>query len=217
MQSPSSTADHTHAVASMMAIKMKKARLLSEAAHAHRLRSRALAQAPVKYGVWHADGQPGRPSTASAPRLRCSAPGRLAPFAKCTSGPTVAVVTGSRPRPRRPTDRHSGCAGPCPLGPVSRPARVRIHHSIIRSPWRGCGIWNGRLGDMPAIRPHGVQALKLGSPRAVVSDEFRGESETYQPVGHDHVRFPRPRYICRRQASSGGKRMRDGKRKSATG
>ena len=66
-----STPDHTHAVATMMAIKMGKARLHAKAADARRVGGPAASAGRQRVQSRHADGQPGhlpRPISARASR-----------------------------------------------------------------------------------------------------------------------------------------------------
>jgi len=188
----------------------EKARLLSEAAHdTDPLRSPRRARSGRKYGRRtqmgnQGDGLDGFRTSIEV--LRAGADWPRSRSARLDRPLRSSLEAG--PRPRRPTDRHSGCAAHVQLGPVSRPGAERPYFTTyILPPWARRGFCErAPLETWPAIRPTWVpMALKLGSPSSVDSPRIlEVNPETYQQWATITFEFPAA-IICRPSSSSGGK------------
>ena len=177
-----STPDHTHAVASITAMKMGKhcyteKPLTHDVYEARQMRDR---RRQAQGG--HADGQPGhRPAAASAPASRSSGPASSATSAKSTSGPTAPSGRKTSIGPRT--------AMKCPrplnwdlwLGPAPERPYVRdVYHPFN---WRGWwDFGTGALGDMACHTMNlPFMALRLGAPTSVTAD-VAGAAQCRKPA-----------------------------------
>jgi len=189
-----STPDHTHAAASMMAMKMGKhvycqkpltysvheARAMRETAAKHKVATQMGNQGTALNGLRSAveiirSGAIGQVKTVHVWTDRCGGFWRQAPD-------LVARPTDTPPVPKHV--HWDLFLGPAPERPYSP-----LYHPFAWRGWRDFGT--GALGDMAChVANMAFMALKLGYPTSIVAESSEVNPETYQQWATVHYQFP---------------------------
>jgi predicted dehydrogenase len=189
-----STADHTHAVASMMAIKMKKHVYCQKPLTHTVFEARALREAARKYGVCTQMGNQGTALDGFRTSIEVLRAGAIGPVRevhvwtdRCGGYWKQAPDIVARPTdtPAVPANVHWDLfLGPAPERPYSP-----LYHPFAWRGWRDFGT--GALGDMACHTANmAFMALKLGYPSSVVSENSEVNPETYQQWATITFEFP---------------------------
>ncbi len=189
-----STADHTHAAASMMAIKMKKHVYCQKPLTHTVFEARALREAARKYGVCTQMGNQGTALDGFRTSIEVLRAGAIGPVRevhvwtdRCGRYWKQAPDLVARPTdtPALPANVHWDLfLGPAPERPYSP-----LYHPFAWRGWRDFGT--GALGDMACHTANmAFMALKLGSPSSVVSENSEVNPETYQQWATITFEFP---------------------------
>jgi predicted dehydrogenase len=189
-----STADHTHAVASMMAIKMKKHVYCQKPLTHTVFEARALREAARKYGVCTQMGNQGTALDGFRTSIEVLRAGAIGPVRevhvwtdRCGRYWKQAPDVVARPSdsPAVPPNVHWDLfLGPAPERPYSP-----LYHPFAWRGWRDFGT--GALGDMACHTANmAFMALKLGYPSSVVSENSEVNPETYQQWATITFEFP---------------------------
>ena len=189
-----STPDHTHAAASMMAIKLKKHVYTQKPLTFSVYEARALREAAKKYGVCTQMGTQGSALDGfrtSIEVLRTGAIGAVHEVHvwtdRCGKFWKQAPDIVARPSdtPSVPPHVHWDLF----LGPASQRPYHPAYHPFAWRGWRDFGT--GALGDMAChLANMPFMALKLGSPTSIVSENSEVNPETYQQWATITFEFP---------------------------
>jgi predicted dehydrogenase len=187
-----STPDHTHAVAAMMAIKMKKhvyvQKPLTHSVH----EARALRKAANKYGICSQMGNQGTASDGLRRAVEVIQAGAIGPVREAhvwTNRPIwpQAPSVTARPKDMPPTPENVHWdlfIGPAPHRPYNR-----AYHPFA---WRGWwDFGTGALGDMACHTANmAFMALKLGYPTSISAESGEINPETYPAWARITFQFP---------------------------
>jgi predicted dehydrogenase len=189
-----STADHTHAVAAMMAIKLKKHVYCQKPLTYSVFEARALREAARKYGVCTQMGNQGTALDGFRTSIEVLRAGAIGPVRevhvwtdRCggywKQAPDIVARPTDTPEvpPHVNWDLFLGPAAERPYNPAYHPFKWRG--------WRDFGT--GALGDMACHTANmAFMALKLGYPSSVVSENSEVNPETYQQWATITFTFP---------------------------
>jgi predicted dehydrogenase len=187
-----STADHTHAVAAMMAIKNKKHVYCQKPLTHTVFEARQLREAAKKFGVCTQMGNQGTAENGLRRAVEIVQAGVIGPVREVhvwTNRPIWPQAPGvtSRPKDTPPVPEHVKWdlfLGPAPERPYSS-----AYH-----PFKWRGWWDfgtGALGDMACHTANmAFMALKLGSPISVSAESGEVNQETYPAWAKIDYEFP---------------------------
>lgn len=189
-----STADHTHAVASMMAIKLKKHVYCQKPLTYSVFEARALRDAAKKYGVCTQMGTQGTSLDGFRTAIEVLRSGAIGPVRevhiwtdRCGKWWKQAPDLVARPAdaPEVPAHIHWDLF----LGPAPQRLYHPAYHPFAWRGWRDFGT--GALGDMAChLANMPFMALKLGHPTSIVSENSDINPETYQQWATITFEFP---------------------------
>ena len=189
-----STADHTHAAASMMAIKLKKHVYCQKPLTWSVFEARALREAARKYGVCTQMGTQGTALDGFRTAVEVLRSGAIGPVHevhvwtdRCGKWWKQAPDIVARPGeiPAVPAHVHWDLF----LGPAEERPYHPAYHPFAWRGWRDFGT--GALGDMAChLANMPFMALKLKHPTSIVSQNSEFNSETYQQWATITFEFP---------------------------
>jgi predicted dehydrogenase len=186
-----STPDHTHAVAAMAAIKLKKHVYCQKPLTHTVYEARALREAARKYGVCTQMGNQGSAENGLREAVEVIQSGAIGPVTEAhvwTNRPIWPQAPGLTSRPPD-AEIPKGVHWDLWLGPAPYRHYAKGYHPFA---WRG--FWDfgtGALGDMACHTANmAFRALKLGYPSSVVAENGPINPETYPAWATIAFQFP---------------------------
>jgi predicted dehydrogenase len=186
-----STPDHTHAAASMMAIKLKKHVYCQKPLTHTVYEARALRDAARKYGVCTQMGNQGSASNGLRRAVELVQDGRIGKVSEAhvwTNRPVWPQAPKLTSRPK-PADCPANVHWDEWLGPALERPYAQGYHPFN---WRG--FWDfgtGALGDMACHTANmAFRALKLGHPTTIEAQNGEINPETYPAWAQIVYQFP---------------------------
>jgi predicted dehydrogenase len=194
-----STPDHTHAVATMMAIKMGK-HVYCQKPLTHTVReARELRLAARKYKVCTQMGNQGSAANGLREAVEVIQAGGIGPVTEVhvwTNRPVWPQAPKITKRPKAETPpphvHWDLWLGPAPERPYNGEMQSNGHRTYHDFNWRGWwDFGTGALGDMACHTANmAFRALKLGSPTSIVAENGEINPETYPGWATITFQFP---------------------------